>query len=222
MTSTRPRKANTLHESTDVNSVTTSNPMALSRQASARLRLDEGRAIDKTTAPLHETEFGTPAERLNHVNYLMGLLSNKLVNTGSSLFRKHFDVGFMEFRTLVAVALHRGISPNEIAESAGVDKAAISRSVSLLSDSGHIVATPETASLRFRRYVLTPSGRELFLGMRAIADEHERRLLSALDTEEVPLLMELLRRMTAKISYMESYDPKPEFKKAKSRPARRK
>ena len=138
--------------------------------------------------------------------YLIGAIANRLVNAGSALCRRHLGVGFTEWRILVVLALEPA-SAKRISDVVGLDKAAISRGLKALERRGLIRATDETAARRSRAYVLTEEGRTAYDRMLKASREHERRLLAGLRPEEVPILLDLLRRILAEVPQVEAFDP---------------
>ena len=141
--------------------------------------------------------------------FLLGAIANKLVNCGSAIYRREFGIGFTEWRVMVMLALEPGISATRICQLVGLDKAAISRGIAALDGAGMIEPTAQTVSRRSRAYVLTPAGRAIYDRILAISREHERILLAGLEPHEVPVLLDLLRRLLAKIPQVEAFKPEP-------------
>ncbi len=139
-------------------------------------------------------------------SYLVGAIANRLVNAGSALFRRHFSIGFSEWRILVVLALEPAAA-KRISEVVGVDKAAISRGLNTLERRGLIRPTEQSAGRRSRTYLLTDEGQAIYERMLKVSREHERRLLAALTPEEAPVLLDLLRRVLAEVPQVEAFDP---------------
>ena len=79
--------------------------------------------------------------------YLIGAIANRLVNAGSGISRRHFGIGFSEWRILVVLALEPA-SAKRIGEVVGLDKAAISRGLQALERRGMVRPTEDTAARR--------------------------------------------------------------------------
>jgi DNA-binding MarR family transcriptional regulator len=139
-------------------------------------------------------------------SFLMGAIANKLVNAGSAICRRHFAIGFTEWRALVMLALEPAAA-KRICAVVGLDKAAISRALSSLEKKGLIRPTADTASRRSRAYALTDEGAVLYRRMLVASREQERRLLAGLQPQEVPALLDMLRRVLAQIPEVEAFAP---------------
>jgi DNA-binding MarR family transcriptional regulator len=140
------------------------------------------------------------------VPYLVGVIANRLVNAGSALCRRHFQIGFPEWRIMVVLALEPAAA-KRIGDVVGLDKAAISRGLKALERRGLIRATGETAGRRSRAWLLTDEGRAVYERLLKASREHERRLLAGLDPAEVPILLDMLRRVLAEVPQVEVFDP---------------
>ncbi len=138
--------------------------------------------------------------------YLIGAIANRLVNAGSAISRRHFGIGFTEWRIMVVLALEPA-SAKRISDVVGLDKAAISRGLKALEQRGLIAATQETAARRSRAWLLTGEGRAVYERMLKASREHERRLLEDLSPEETAVLLGLLRRLMAHLPAVETFDP---------------
>jgi DNA-binding MarR family transcriptional regulator len=151
----------------------------------------------------------TSAEEVlqRHETFLIGAIANRLVNSGSALYRRRFGVGFTEWRIMVMLALEPGITAKRIGDVVGLDKAAISRGLAALQAGSLIEPTPETAGRRSRVFRLSAAGWELHARIGAIAREHERLLLADITPEERPLLQDMLRRLLARTAEIEAFRP---------------
>jgi DNA-binding MarR family transcriptional regulator len=145
-----------------------------------------------------------------HETFLIGAIANKLVNSGSALYRRRFGIGFTEWRIMVMLALEPGITAKRIGEVVGLDKAAISRGLKALQARRLIEPTPETAARRSRVFRLSLAGWELHGRIGKVAREHERLLLADISEEERSLLQDMLRRLLARTAEVEAFRPEGE------------
>lgn len=128
--------------------------------------------------------------------YLIGVVANSLVNASSAMCRRRCGIGFTEWRALVVLALEPATA-KRICEVTALDKAAISRSLQSLERQGLIRPSPATAGRRSQTYLMTEAGRAIYEGLLPGARQLEQRLLSALEPDEVPVLLRLLRKLKA-------------------------
>lgn len=148
--------------------------------------------------------------QLNLTRYIPALLTflaNKLATGASQCYRKHFDIGVVEWRLLAMLVVEDGITANRICQVVGLDKSAVSRSLQLLEKGGHVRTQVDSADARRYTVSLTAEGRALHDRVIKVALERERRLLSDFSTEEIELLVNLLGRMQTKVGYVNEYDP---------------
>lgn len=147
---------------------------------------------------------------LNLSRYVPGLLTflaNKLATGASHCYRKHFGIGVVEWRMLSMLAVENHITANRISQVIGLDKSAVSRSLQSLEKAGYVCSEVDTEDARRYTVSLTESGQELHNRVLVVALERESRLLSDLSADEVDVLVNLLGRLHAKVSYVNEFDP---------------
>lgn len=142
-----------------------------------------------------------------YVTYYFTVLANKLSSGASRLYLKRFDIGIIEWRVLAMVAIEPGIAAARVTTVIGIDKASVSRESRRLEEKGYLTVTVDPTNARRNVLELTPAGYELHDQVIQIALERERRLLSDLTPEEVDTFVNLLHRTTAKIPYVNEFDP---------------
>ncbi len=133
------------------------------------------------------------------VAFLLSSLANKLSITASRRLRRRLQVGLMEWRCLVLLAVEGQATPARIAQVAGVDKSVVSRSVSALERRG-LVQVCASPTGRQTRVEMTAEG--LALHDKGIPDSFEREsgLLEGLSESERATLIALLKRLTTNVS----------------------
>ncbi|MCK8787713.1 MarR family winged helix-turn-helix transcriptional regulator [Roseomonas sp. NAR14] len=138
------------------------------------------------------------------------ILSNKLSRGASNLYRQHFGVGINEWRVLSYLAGESWIAASRICQMVGLDKAAVSRSLSFLDQRGLVDSRTPGGDARRRLYSLTASGRLLHDRAMVVALERERRLVSCLTLEEQATLLALLNRLHGNLGSVDRpYDVPP-------------
>jgi DNA-binding MarR family transcriptional regulator len=142
-----------------------------------------------------------------YVTYFFTVLANRLSSGASRLYLKRFGIGIIEWRVMAMLAIEPRIAPTRIVQVVGLDKGAVSREMRKLEAKGLLRITDEPSNPRRKTLELTTSGYALHDEMIRIALERERRLLSDLSDQEVRTLLDLLGRTTAKLSYVNEYDP---------------
>jgi DNA-binding MarR family transcriptional regulator len=141
--------------------------------------------------------------KVNHylAAYLMGV-ANRLANGASSYYRKNFNLGMSEWRTMMAIGSRAGLIVREVAEQADIDYAAASKSLRVLQERGLVDIEQTQTRGRAAKAVLTAQGRLLYRRLQTAARQRQKRLIAAFDDEEVATLWALLRKVEAQVPAM--------------------
>jgi DNA-binding MarR family transcriptional regulator len=131
-------------------------------------------------------------------------VANKLSRGASQHYLALFDVGIETWRCLVLLAVHGAVTAQFVSRTIGMDKGTVSRCFKLMQERGMIRTELDPSDGRLRLAVLTPEGRAVHDGIREVALERERALLSVLDDGEVENLLSLLRRLHENLPAVEA------------------
>jgi DNA-binding MarR family transcriptional regulator len=123
-------------------------------------------------------------------------LANKIARSASRIYLDRFGIGINEWRIL-------GTTANAICQRSALDKAAVSRSLKLLEDSGMVEAS-EGGDGRGRGLRLTQKGDGLHDQLMDVALEREAKLLSGFSDAERRLLLSLVERLHANLPLLQS------------------
>lgn len=135
-----------------------------------------------------------------YVPALMLWLSNKLSSNASTLYRKKFNIGVTDWRVLAYLGVFDRGQPARICEFIGMDKAALSRSMTLLLDRTYI--TVSAGRGKAIELMITAKGRKLFDRIWAMARVREAVLLTGFSEDERHLLVSLLQRMLTNLPHV--------------------
>ncbi len=145
---------------------------------------------------------GTDAEVNRFIAaYIMGV-ANRLANGASNHYRRHFNMGMSEWRTMMAIGTSSHRIVREVAEMADLDYAAASKSLKLLQARGLVAIEQTNRRGRAAIASLTPVGLETYRKLQASATKRQRRLLAGFAADEVQSLWTLLRRIEQRIPAM--------------------
>lgn len=128
---------------------------------------------------------------------LLALLSNALVWRESHELRRRFGLGTNDWRVISALALRPGSSATEVSEFLGVNKAVVSKSVSVLTTQGLIVLLDGPRGSR--PMYLTPSGAAMHNAMMPVSMRGQEIILEGLSQADVDRLHVLLTNMLQKL-----------------------
>lgn len=140
----------------------------------------------------------------NFTPRLLSLLSNVLVARESRALRTAFDLGTNDWRVISALGIRPGSTASEICEFIAVNKAIVSKSVSLLTQRGLIVQAEDGG--RSRQLFLTAAGAEMHDAMLPISMRGQDIILADLSVEEVAQLNHLLHRLLAHVRELQADD----------------
>ena len=142
--------------------------------------------------------------KLDLQRYFPGLLlwlSNKVSSSASSLYRKKFKIAITDWRMLSYFMIYPWSTASKAAELMGLDKAAISRSIALLTTKGLLKSRP--LGLRKIEYKVTPSGEKLHNALFKLAIAREKALLDGFSEDEQQLLISMMHRMLNNLKAVE-------------------
>jgi len=137
-----------------------------------------------------------------YVPALLVFLANKLTAGASTLLRRHFGVGTTEWRIMALLAIEPWITANRICKVIGFDKAAVSRSLTVLQDKALVMSRPHASDSRSLELTLSKSGWRLHDRIIRLSLAREERLLAGLSAAERATLIGLLNRLHANIPVM--------------------
>ncbi|WP_157576147.1 MarR family winged helix-turn-helix transcriptional regulator [Hydrogenophaga pseudoflava] len=136
------------------------------------------------------------AMQLDLDHYVPGLLlwlSNKVASSASALYHDKFGVGVTEWRLLAYFKIYPWSTASTACELMGLDKGAVSRSLSTLAAEGYLESRPQ--GLRRIEYRVTRKGNILHDKIYKFAMAREEALLEGMTAQEKQTLVKLLRHM---------------------------
>ncbi len=123
--------------------------------------------------------------------------SNQIANSASRMYREEFGIGITDWRVLVFIEIYPWSTGAEASTFIGLDKGAVSRSLSHLTERGLLKSKSD--GLRKIKYSTTAAGKRLYKRMLKVALAREEALLTGFSGEERELLLQLLHRLLANL-----------------------
>ena len=160
------------------------------------------RFVPKSDAPPHDRRSARALDLRVFTPSAITLLAQKISTTASAAYRPRFGVGVTDWRIIAQLAAEPWIAPVRIAETTGLDKAAVSRSLQSLRAAGLVEADGGDATKRRSAFALTAAGLALHDRLVEAALERERRLLEGFTDEERDLLKFFVARMLKTIDQL--------------------
>jgi DNA-binding MarR family transcriptional regulator len=124
-----------------------------------------------------------------NISARLGLLAGSLVTTATSTYGR-LGLGSIGAKVLLALECEP-IKAVKVCQLVGVDRAAVSRTVQVLTAEGLVSRTEGRGAY----LSLTQRGAELCRGIKAVTYEREERLFEGFSPDELELLIDYLRRM---------------------------
>jgi DNA-binding MarR family transcriptional regulator len=134
--------------------------------------------------------------KLDLDSYVPGLLlwlTNKLASSASQLYKARFGIAVTDWRVLSYLELYPWSTAASACELMGMDKAAVSRSLSFMMENGWLSARPN--GLRKVEYATTAAGKRLHDRAIKLVMARQEALLTGLSAQDRKQLLRILHRM---------------------------
>jgi DNA-binding MarR family transcriptional regulator len=141
----------------------------------------------------HEALLDTQASSF----YQLWVLTNLTARRFGSLFGRRFHLSVNDWRIMVTVADHPGITAQSLADYSGLDKMSVSRGVRNLEAQGRLARDGNDADRRLRHLHLTDEGWGVYTEIARNAARRENELYGALSSRELREFHQLLMKLTA-------------------------
>jgi DNA-binding MarR family transcriptional regulator len=149
----------------------------------------------RSAAPNRTARNGQVLDLDRYVPALITFIANKLSRSATTVYQKRFGVNVTEWRILALLAIEPASSAARICHVIGFDKGPVSRTLTVMEQSGWVTIRTDEHDGRSHAISLTPKGRATHDRVIAVALERERRLLSCLERNEREVLINLLVRI---------------------------
>ncbi|WP_269580644.1 MarR family winged helix-turn-helix transcriptional regulator [Roseibium sp. Sym1] len=145
--------------------------------------------LDETEAPSH----GTTLSFSRATTVLLTFAANRFTRKAAQHYRKQFGIGVMDWRMLVMLTRAPGCNVAHASKTMGIDKAAVSRSLARLENSGLAASTVNTPDERRRDWRLTKRGHDLHDRILKASLKQQKALLEGFTPLEVEQFNGFLR-----------------------------
>jgi DNA-binding MarR family transcriptional regulator len=125
----------------------------------------------------------------------------------SASYRKYFGIGIVEWRIIALLKIEPNISANRICQIIGIDKAAASRALKALVSQDYVNFVQNEKDARSTLVSLTDAGIALHDSVIEVAIARENILLDGLSAEEIETLLQVLRKLNARVEQVNAYEP---------------
>lgn len=132
---------------------------------------------------------------INNLGYALHHLALVLDRQSDLLLQERLDIGFSQFKILMALKWQQGIQQKQIAAKLGQTEASVSRQIKMLQEVGLITAKKSEDNKRERITTLTPKGEKLIDQAIATLDNYHSPVFNRLDPDQQAQLHSLLNQM---------------------------
>ncbi len=130
--------------------------------------------------------------------YQLWVLTNLTAKPFASLFGNRFNLNLTEWRVMLTIADHPGISAQALSDYCGLDKMSISRVVRSLEAQGRLMREGNESDRRMLHLYLTDDGWAVYDEIARAALEREKNVYAALSRDELRSLHDMLARLSAR------------------------
>ncbi len=131
----------------------------------------------------------------DNLGYLLHHLGSVMDRQSDLLLQERLDIGFSQFKILMALKWHASVQQRHIAEKLGQTEASVSRQIKLLKDAGYITVMQSPQNRREHITTLTTKGvQTVDKAMRAL-NEHHAPIFENFSPEQQQMLRELLQSL---------------------------
>ena len=134
--------------------------------------------------------------------YNFTVITNKLSRGLTKILRTRFDIGVIEWRVLVHLAIEAPLLASDISKLAPLDKGLISKAFKSLEAKELIQLVPFPGETRRRLATLTPRGEALHDEILPLVQAREAAVFTGLTTAEIEQLFMLLGKIRENIELL--------------------
>ncbi|MBK4738481.1 MarR family winged helix-turn-helix transcriptional regulator [Noviherbaspirillum pedocola] len=142
-----------------------------------------------------------------YVPALLVWVSNKLSSSASHRYREKFELGVTDWRVLAYIELYPWSTASEVCQLIGLDKGAVSRSLTNLDNMGLVTSRP--FGLRKIQYATSDAGKKMYSAVLETALAREEALLSGFSQAERELLIKFLHRLLNNLPAVDAVGSSP-------------
>ncbi|WP_341235944.1 MarR family winged helix-turn-helix transcriptional regulator [uncultured Sulfitobacter sp.] len=131
----------------------------------------------------------------HYAPFLLNAISSAWQRKTSAIYRKSFGLSIVDWRVVAMLNIEPNITANRICEVIRIDKAAVSRSLRLLAESGNVFSESSNVDLRKRHWVLTEKGLQTHDAFLDIALRCDAELVAGVPNDELKTFLSIARRL---------------------------
>ncbi len=144
-------------------------------------------------APEVENYYDEDHKLYNRSTFFLSAITNKLVHAASSLLRRKYGIGIVEWRCVAMLVEHPGINASRICDISGMNKSLVSQALAKLETLGFVMTPEEARYQKPKPIELTEAGRVLYDTHITVVENAEKEITQGLSAQEHDELIRMLR-----------------------------
>lgn len=161
--------------------------------------------------PLQEPRISSPTslrdgteiiDIANYAPFLLNAVSNAWGRKTSTIYRRDFDLGLVEWRVISMLNIEPSITARRICDVIRLDKAAVSRALKNLLQKGLLKDEQISNDPRKRLWSLSEEGLQTHNALLSVALSCESELVSDVPREDLEVFLRVMRQMLNNIDPM--------------------
>lgn len=149
-------------------------------------------------------------DTINDLGYLLHHLSTSLDRQSDLFLQDRLDIGFSQFKILMALQQKQGVQQKEIAAKLGQTEASVSRQIRMLEDVGFIKTSPGPRDKRQKVTQLTAKGERVISRAIIALNNFHSPTFDSLSVNEKEQFQSILKKLHfAAISGGRTFELKP-------------
>ncbi len=131
---------------------------------------------------------------------LLVFAANRFTRNSARYYHQRYGIGAMDWRMMVMLTKEPDIPVSRASKVIGIDKAAVSRSLTRLHENGLVEPKIPAGDSRRKTWSLTKKGQRLHGEILKIALDRQQKILEGFTKQEILSLNAMLGRLLANIS----------------------
>lgn len=134
---------------------------------------------------------------INNLGYLLHHLAGVLDRQSDILLQERLDIGFSQFKILMALKWDQGVQQKQIASKLGQTEASVSRQIKMLHEIGYLTSVSSKDDRREKITGLSPKGESLVNKAMKALNEYHAPVFEKLSLSQQLALQDMLEVMHA-------------------------
>lgn len=132
---------------------------------------------------------------INNLGYLLHHLAGVLDRQSDILLQERLDIGFSQFKILMALKWDQGVQQKQIASKLGQTEASVSRQIKMLHEIGYLTSVSSKDDRREKITGLSPKGESLVNKAMKALNEYHAPVFEKLSLSQQLALQDMLEVM---------------------------